>query len=104
MPGDYGSDVSKQEYERILSRLRVGNGNLPVEKASSDLTVAELVARFMAEHVEHHYRRPDGTPTGEKANWIMTVRPLVRLYVWTKKAEDIVKKVARCKAVTETVH
>lgn len=80
LPGEYGSDESKTEYERILSRLRAGNGNLPAEKAASDLTTAELVARFMAEHVEHHYRRPDGTPTGEKANWIMTVRPLVRLF------------------------
>lgn len=80
LPGEYGSDESKAEYERILARLRTGNGNLPVEKLSSDVTVAELVARFMKEYVEYHYRRPDGTPTGEKANWIMTVRPLVRLF------------------------
>lgn len=50
LPGEYGSDESKAEYERILSRLRAGNGNLPAEKPASDLTTAELVARFMAEH------------------------------------------------------
>ncbi|MBM4296842.1 MAG: hypothetical protein FJ143_03790, partial [Deltaproteobacteria bacterium] len=75
-----GSEESKAEYERVLARLRAGDGSLPVGKPTSDLTVAELVARFMQEHVEQHYRRPDGTPTGEKANWIMTVRPLVRLF------------------------
>jgi integrase len=80
LPGHYGSDESKQEYERLLAQLRVGYGKLPAEKAPSDLTIAELVARFMADHVEQHYRRPDGTPTGEKANFVMTFRPLVRLF------------------------
>jgi integrase len=80
LPGDYGSDESKQEYERILSRLRVGNGALPAMKAVSDLAIAELVQRFMGEHVEQHYRRPDGTHTGEKHNFVMSFRPLVRLF------------------------
>lgn len=57
LPGKYGSDESKQEYERILSQLRAGNGKLPPTKATTDLTVAELVKRFMEEHVEIHYRR-----------------------------------------------
>ena len=42
---------------------------------------------------------------------IAAIEDYIRLYnenpkpfVWTKKAEDIVKKVARCKAVIETVH
>ena len=42
---------------------------------------------------------------------VAAIEEYIRLYnenpkpfVWTKKAEDIVKKVARCKAVTETVH
>src|SRR5271157_2092026 len=42
---------------------------------------------------------------------IAAIEEYIRLYnenpkpfVWTKKAEDIAKKVARCKAVTETVH
>jgi len=80
LPGDFGSGESKQEYERLLAQLRAGNGKLPAEQAPSDLTVAELVARFMSEHVEDHYRRPDGTPTGEKANFVMTFRPFVRLF------------------------
>jgi integrase len=61
-------------------RLRVGDGVLPDDKIVADLTVAELVERFMREHVESHYRRPDGTPSGEKANFVMTFRPLVRLF------------------------
>lgn len=80
LPGDYGSDESKQEYEAILARIRVGNGKLPAENPVSDLTVIELVERFMVEHVEGHYRRPDGSATGERANFIMSMRPLVRLF------------------------
>jgi integrase len=80
LPGKYGSDESKEEYERILTQLRVGNGKLPAEKATFDVTIAELVERFMRENVEQHYRRPDGTPTGEKHNFVMTFRPLVRLF------------------------
>jgi integrase len=81
LPGCYGSDESKQEYERILAQLRANQGIVPDQRpAPSDFTVTELVHRFMAEHVEYHYRRPDGTQTGEKANWIMTIRPLVRLF------------------------
>jgi len=80
LPGDYGSDESKQEYERLLAQLRVGNGKLPAETAPSNLTIAELVVRFMAEYVEQRYRRPDGTPTGEKANFVMSFRPFVRLF------------------------
>jgi integrase len=80
LPGSHGSDESKREYERILCQLRVGNGRLPIEKAPTDITIAELVERFMREHVELHYRRPDGTSTGEKHNFVMTFRPLVRLF------------------------
>ncbi len=80
LPGEFGSDESKHEYERILAQLRASNGKLPPSRTSNDLTIAELVHRFMVDHVESHYRRPDGTPTGEKANWVMTVRPLVRMF------------------------
>ena len=86
LPGPYGSEISKQEYERILSQLRTNGGQMPTE-AGSDLTVAELVERFMREHVEQHYRRPDRTPTGEKANFVMSFRPLIRLF-GTKPASE----------------
>ena len=41
LPGDYGSEESKQEYERLLAQLRANNGKLPDQRAtSSDFTVA----------------------------------------------------------------
>ena len=80
LPGAYNSDESKEEYGRVLAQLRAGNGNLPAAKPSSDLTVLELFTRFMRDHVEPYYRREDGTPTGEQRNFIMSLRPLVRLF------------------------
>ena len=51
LPGAYGSDESKQEYERILSQLRSNHGKLPTEEAATDITIVELIARFMEERV-----------------------------------------------------
>jgi hypothetical protein len=48
--------------------------------AATDITIAELVQRFMNDHVDQHYRRLDGSPTGEKHNYVMTMRPLIRLF------------------------
>jgi integrase len=80
LPGSYGSEISKQEYERLLSQLRANEGKLPAKLAPSDLTIAELVKRFMAEFVEVQYRHADGTATREQANFIDSLRPLVRLF------------------------
>jgi hypothetical protein len=49
----------------------------PVAEAAG-IAVVELVAGFL-EHAETFYRRPDGTPTGEAANYRDAVRPWVQL-------------------------
>jgi integrase len=43
------------------------------------LTVADLVVRFMT-HAGAHYRRADGSPTSEVANFRYALHPLVHLY------------------------
>src|ERR1017187_6940761 len=76
LPGDYGSDESKQEYERILSQLRAGAGNLPAEKSATDITIIELVEKFMA-HAETYYVDPvEKTPTSEIWALAAAFRPL----------------------------
>jgi integrase len=80
LPGNYGSDESKQEYERILSQLRVGKGTLPATKPNHDCTITELVLEYML-HAESYYvdpvtRRPTSEQAAIKAAW----RPLVRLF------------------------
>ena len=74
LPGEFGSEESTLEYERLLAQLRVGNGKLPSEKPSTDFTIAELIERFMREHVEIHYRG-DGRPSGEIRDFALTMRP-----------------------------
>jgi integrase len=81
LPGNYGSDESKHEYERILSQLRANNGKLPAEHVASDITIAELIARFMQERVASYYVNPaTKQPTGEQENFASAMRPLNRLF------------------------
>ena len=83
LPGAYGSDKSKQEYERILSQLRVNNGKLPADQHTGkhDLTVAELILKFLDERVLPYYVDPvTRKPTREQGNFRVSLRPLKRLY------------------------
>ncbi len=80
--GKYGTPESKQEYERVLARLRLAGPALPAE----DLTVAELLLRFMA-HAQTHYRHPDGRPTYEVYNFKLSLRPVRELYAATPAAD-----------------
>src|ERR1019366_2626152 len=47
LPGDYGSEQSKQEFERLLCQLRANGGKLPTGAATKDISIAELVLKFM---------------------------------------------------------
>src|SRR4051794_8618325 len=47
LPGQYDSKQSRQEYERIVKKLSSHGGKLPANH-EHDLTIAELVERFMA--------------------------------------------------------
>jgi integrase len=77
--GRYGSAESKQEYERLLCQLRANEGKLPVAGPAKDITIAELVVRFMA-HAETYYVDAVSHATTEQSAIKEAVRPLVRLY------------------------
>jgi integrase len=80
LPGKYGSDQSKQEYERLLCQLRANGGKLPSDAARKDFTVAELVLKYM-EHASTYYVDPvSKEPTTEQSAIREAVRPLVRMY------------------------
>jgi integrase len=83
LPGDYGSDESKQEYERILAQIRGNGGTIfafQTAKSKNDLTIAELVAAFMA-HAKTYYVDPiTKMPTSEISALAAAFRPLVRLH------------------------
>src|SRR5207244_378183 len=75
--GRHGSKESKAEYDRLIAEW-LASGRRVVD-AGSALTVSELVLAFWP-HVETHYRRPDGTPTGEVNDYKLSLRPLRELY------------------------
>jgi integrase len=86
--GKHGSPESKAEYERVLAQLRSPAGVVALVQSAgkADLTVAEVFAPFL-EHVEQHYRHPDGTPTSEVYNFKLSLRVVRELFAHTPAVE-----------------
>src|SRR5687768_4503298 len=80
LPGEFGSKESKQAYRDLLRRLDAGGGTLPPSAATDDLSIAELVEKYLREHVDRHHRHPDGSATSEKPRIVSAVKPLVRIF------------------------
>jgi integrase len=80
--GPWESPQSKADYARVLAELAANQGRMrPTARgsASADVSVNEVVLAFWR-HAEQHYRRPDGSPTGELDNLRDALRPLKALY------------------------
>jgi integrase len=77
--GRYGTAASKAGYDRLIREWLACGRQLPVKGATSDLTIAELIARYLR-WVRSYYRRPDGTQTKEVNGFIRALRPLNHLY------------------------
>src|SRR4051794_21083419 len=69
--GRYGSPESVAEYNRLIQEWLAREPLPRTEPGSGDaaLTVDALILAFWTRHAETHYRRADGTPTGELANY-----------------------------------
>jgi hypothetical protein len=81
LPGEYRSKESTAEYDRICSVLRANSGRLPETKGNTvDLTVTELVLRYM-DHASTYYVDPiTKEPTSELACLTLAFAPLNRLF------------------------
>jgi integrase len=80
--GKYGTTESRAEYDRVIAEwLATGRGRPPVSATSTpdDPTVSEVILAFWG-HAQEHYRRRDGSATGEIDNYRDALRPLRRLY------------------------
>jgi integrase len=80
--GAYQSKESHAEYARLTGEWQQNGRRLvTAEKAAEPtyLSVNELLARFL-EHAEKHYRRADGSLTGEVREYKLACRPLRELY------------------------
>jgi integrase len=88
--GAWESAESKAEYARVLAELAAHQGRLPHQapgaSTTTDLSVNEVILAFWR-HAEQHYRREDGTPTGEADNYREALRPLKALYGHTTARE-----------------
>jgi len=85
--GRYDSPASRAEYFRVLdewtARGRAVRG--PADQMP-DLTINEMLVSFW-NHVEQHYRLPDGTPTSEQNNFRYAIRPLREMYGHTAASQ-----------------
>jgi len=71
--GDYGTDESRERYHRLLLAWR--SGTIHRDGSPDDLSIVELCARFRA-YADGYYRKADGTPTGEAANFAPVISAL----------------------------
>src|SRR5262249_53093156 len=80
--GPWESPESRAEYARALAELAADQGRIPPKArgpAPADVSINEVILAFWR-HAEQHYRRPDGTPTGELDNLRAALSPLKTLY------------------------
>ncbi|MFL5341874.1 MAG: tyrosine-type recombinase/integrase [Gemmataceae bacterium] len=86
--GEYNSPESRAEYLRVVGQWET-NGRRWSPKADcppGDLTVNEFLVHYAAFAVGH-YRRLDGSPTGQLDNIRYALRPLKELYGHTPAGE-----------------
>jgi integrase len=94
--GPWKSKASREAYDRIigewfangrrLPRQTRSAGAAPAGAAPADISVAELIVRFM-EHAETYYRHGDGTQTDEIWAFRSVFKILNRLYGRTAAAD-----------------
>lgn len=87
--GVFNSPESKLEHARILAQLAVSPSHTSARTAPSadcDITLNEVYLAFW-QYAEQHFRRTDGTPTNELAQYKQTFRLVLALYGHTLAAE-----------------
>jgi integrase len=83
LPGLFGSEESKAEYQRLLNLLQECGGRLPakhIARQTGDTTISELILRFFDEKVAIDYVNAHGKPTTEQSCFRQALKPLGRLF------------------------
>jgi integrase len=84
--GKHGTSASRREYARVIAEWEAAGRALPPSANTPDLTINELLVRFLR-WAREHYRHADGTQTGEYDEQRYSLRPLKELYGLTAAAE-----------------
>src|SRR5262249_52280468 len=86
LPGRFGSEESREAFRRLLTRLDRFGGVAPAledlkRPAFPNLSIGDLILKYMDEHVFGYYVDPDTKePTGEATNFRCAMRPLNRIF------------------------
>ena len=79
--GKFGTPESHERYHRLIAEWLAPGRHQPETQTGApvDVSVNEILLAFW-HHAERHYRKPDGTPSDELANFRDSLRPVKRLY------------------------
>jgi integrase len=77
---------AREAYDRLIAEWLANDRRLPDPSEAPPLTVNEPILAFWR-HAEQHYRRDDGSPTSELADYRLSLRPLRELYGPTPAAD-----------------
>jgi integrase len=86
LPGDFGSPESQGAYQKLMGKLQAHGGMLPTlpgQELPDDLTIDEVVLRFMTERVSVDYVDAYGNPTSEQFCFRQALKVLARKYGWS---------------------
>lgn len=85
--GKHGTAESRAEYLRVIAEWEAAGRRFPpsVQSPAVSYSVNEVIVAYW-KHAEAHYRRPDGTPTNELAEYRQSFKPLKALYGMTPAA------------------
>ena len=92
--GPFDEQASHAEFAAFVAQWEADGRKLLPDKPAEDMTVRDLVARFL-EWAEVYYRRKDGTDTGETRNCAYAARELLRLYGPEHAVEFNLRKLKR---------
>lgn len=98
LPGEFGSPESLTAKARL--ELEIAASATANSAPTSDVSVAEVLIAYL-EHAKRHYRREDGTHTGELEEYKLVMRHLRELYDETPAANfgPLAMKVLRQKFI-----
>jgi integrase len=82
--GRWKSPESKAAYARVIGELAVAP--TAIANPGDQVTVNEILVAFLR-HAKVYYRRKDGTPTSELENFVLSMRPVRKLYGYTPAAK-----------------
>src|SRR5688572_7751349 len=74
--GPYDDPETHRRFARTLAEWLANGKRLPADDARKDLRVADVVAAYL-EYAERFYSGPDGKPTREVENIVLSVRCLL---------------------------